>query len=188
MEQVFEFAVSQNLLVRILLTDDLRRYALPLCEHAIPEALRSADPPRVLATLEMLVAWERAMPLGDLDELLLHRDREIRICALRLASVTPATASNREAIVRSLVEEDLDVCTGAAFAAGRLQLAEALPLLARCVRRGPAELAQTAADALAGIAPDGREVLRELSRSPEPPRPARRPRRWLAPRVQGDVS
>jgi hypothetical protein len=167
-ERVFEFAASHHLLMRILLADDLRRYAIPLCQRAIPEALRSPDLRRVLSTLEMLVAWERAIPLADLDEWLLHPNREIRLCALRLAPVTPATASNRAAILRSLVEEDLEVCTGAALAAGRLQLGEALPLLARCMRRGPAELARTAGDALAGIAPGGPEVLRELSRSPEP--------------------
>jgi hypothetical protein len=166
-EQVFEFAASHNLLVRILLADDLRRYAIPLCQRAIPEALRSPDPHRVLSTLEMLVAWERAIPLGDLDDVLLHPDREVRLCALRLASVTPATANNRAAIVRSLVEEDLGVSIRAAYTAGRLQLREALPLLARSVRRGPAELARTAAEALAGIVPEGREVLRELSLNPE---------------------
>ena len=86
--------------------------------EAIPEALRSADPDRVLSTLEMLVAWERAIPLGDLDEVLLHRNREIRLCALRLATVTPATPSNRAAIVRLLVEEDLEVSIAAALTAG----------------------------------------------------------------------
>jgi hypothetical protein len=166
-DKVFEFAASHNLLVRILLAEDLRRHAIQLCERAIPEALRSCDPQRTLATLEMLVSWERAMPLGDLDALLLHDDREIRICALRLASVTPSTARNREAIVRLLVSEDLEVCTLAALTAGRLRIVEALPLLARSVRRGPAELARTAADALAGIVPKGREVLEELSRSAE---------------------
>jgi hypothetical protein len=167
-EKVFEFAVTHSLLVRILLAEDLRRHAIPLCQRAIPKALQSPDPRRTLATLEMLVAWERAMPLGDLDELLLHRDRGIRICALRLAAVTPATAANRAAIVRLLGEDDTELCTGAAFAAGLLKIEEATPLLAVCVRRGPAELARTAADALAGIVPGGWDVLRDLSRCAEP--------------------
>jgi hypothetical protein len=162
-EKVFEFAVSHSLLVRILLADDLRRYAIPLCARAIPEALRSRDPLRTLATVEMLAAWERAMPLGDIDDLLLHPDREIRVCALRLVAVTPSTAANRAAIVRLLAEDDLELSIGAAAVAGRLKIEEALPLLARCVRRGPAELARTAADGLAGIGRAGREVLRDLS-------------------------
>jgi hypothetical protein len=161
-EKVFEFAVSHSLLVRILLAEDLRRHAILLCERAIPNALRSADPRRTLSTLEMLVAWERAMPLGDLDGLMLHRDREIRICALRLVSVTPSTAANRAAIIRLLAEEDLEVRTLAALAAGQLKIEEALIPLAVCVRRGPAELARTAADALAGILPRGLEVLHDL--------------------------
>jgi hypothetical protein len=186
-EKVFEFAVSHSLLVRILLADDLRRYAIVLCERAIPEALRSRDARRTLSTLEMLAAWERAMPLGDLDALLLHPDREIRICALRLALVAPATAANRSAIVSLLAEEDLEVCIGAALAAGRFKIAEALPLLARCVRRGPAELARTAADALAGIVSTGPEVLRDLSRSAEPAAASAASGALARARAEGDL-
>jgi hypothetical protein len=186
-EQVFEFAVSHKLLMRILLAEDLRRHAIALCERAIPEALGSSDPRRTLATVEMLVAWERAMPLGDLDKLLLHPNREIRLCALRLASVAPATAENRAAIVRSLAEDDLEICTRAALTAGRLKLVEALPLLARCVRRGSAELARTAADALAGMLPNGREALEELSRSPEPATAGAASEALIRAQAQGDV-
>jgi hypothetical protein len=187
-EKVFEFAVSHSLLVRILLAEDLRRYAIPLCRRAIPKALKSPDPRRTLATLEMVAAWERAMPLGDLDELLLHRDREIRVCALRLASITPTTGPNRAAILRLLAEEeDTEVRTGAALAAARLKIEEALPLLARCVRLGPAELARTAADALAGMVPKGREVLQDLSRGAEPATAAAASEALARAQAQGDI-
>ena len=186
-EEVFEFAVSHSLLVRILLAEDLRRHAIPLCRRAIPKALQSPDPRRTLATLEMLVAWERAMPLGDLDGLLLHPDREIRICALRLVSVTPSTAANRAAILRLLVEEDTEVRTLAALAAGRLKIEEALPLLALCVRRGPAEPARAAADALAGIVPGGREALQDLSRGAEPASAGAAAEALARAQAQGDM-
>jgi hypothetical protein len=186
-EKVFEFAVSHSLLVRILLAEDLRRHAIPLCRRAIPNALRSPDPRRTLATLEMLVAWERAMPLGDVDELLLHRDREIRICALRLVSVTPSTAANRAAILRLLAEEDTEVRTLAALAAGRLKIEEALTPLAVCVRRGPAELARTAADALAGMVPGGWEILQDLSRGAEPAAASAASEALTRAEAQGDM-
>ena len=37
-ERVFEQAVSHSLMIRVLLTEDLRRCAIPLCEGLIPES------------------------------------------------------------------------------------------------------------------------------------------------------
>jgi hypothetical protein len=164
LERVFEFAITQPVLVRILLADDLRRHAIALCERAIPEALRGTDA-RVRATLEMVVSWERAIPVGDLAYLLMHRERAIRLLALRLATASPVTAANRAAIVRSLADEDVEICAEAAVCAGRLKLDEGMTLLARCLRRGPAELARSAAEALAAMPPAGWLVLEEMGAS-----------------------
>jgi HEAT repeat protein len=166
LERVFEFAISQPLLVRILLADHLRRHAMALCERAIPEALRGPDA-RVRATLEMVVSWERAIPVGDLASLLMHRERSIRLLALRLATASSVTAANRAAIVQSLADEDVEICAEAAVCAGRLKLEESVTLLARCLRRGPAELARNAAEALAAMPPAGLLVLEEMSAGPD---------------------
>jgi hypothetical protein len=61
-----------NLLTRIVLTEDLRRHALALAAGPVRMALRSGEAPRVRATLDILVAWERAIPLDDLREFLEH--------------------------------------------------------------------------------------------------------------------
>ncbi len=55
--QVFRLAVSQTLLIRILLAEDLRRHATELCEKVIPEILAGDDPRQVVAALQILVAW-----------------------------------------------------------------------------------------------------------------------------------
>ncbi|MGA2194175.1 MAG: HEAT repeat domain-containing protein [Bryobacteraceae bacterium] len=174
--RVFELAASQNLLIRILLTEDLRRYAAELSANMAPGILKSGDPKRVLAVLEMLVAWERALPLAGIHELLDYRDhdlldntdREIRIAALRLAPFVPLTPENRNAILRELTDTDSEVSTAAALTAGRLRLEESMPSLARCVRTGTAELARMAASALAAMPPRGWETLGELAAGPNP--------------------
>jgi HEAT repeat protein len=166
--QVFELAASQNLLIRILLTEDLRRHAAELCANTVPALLKSGDPKRVLAVLNMLVGWERALPLAGLDELLDDRDREIRIAALRLAPLVPLTPENQRAILRELTDSDSDVSAAAALTAARLRLQEAMPSLARCVRTGTAELARMAASAMAAMPPRGWETLEELAGGPNP--------------------
>jgi hypothetical protein len=167
-ETVFEHAVSATLLNRILLTEALRRHAIPLCEHAVPDALRSRDSRRVLGALDILVAWERAIPVDRLRDLLEHSVKDIRIQALRLAPLVPLVPENRAAIVHSLTDADPEISTAAALSAGRLQIAEALPLLARMLRLAPAELARTAAAALAEMPPRGWQALEEFSASSNP--------------------
>jgi HEAT repeat protein len=163
--RVFVLAASQNLMIRILLTEDLRKYSAELCAQAVPAILKSDDPKRVLAALDMLVAWERALPLVGLHELF-ERDRQIRIAALRLAPLVPLTPENRYAILRELTDTDTEVSTAAALTAGRLRLREAMPSLARCVRTGTAELARMAASAMAAMPPQGWETLEELAAGP----------------------
>jgi hypothetical protein len=166
--RVFELAASQNLLIRILLTEDLRRHAAELCANTVPALLKSGDPKRVLAVLNMLVAWERALPLAGLHELLDCGDREIRIAALRLAPLVPLTPENRNAVLRELTDSDSEVSTAAALTAARLRLQEGMPSLARCVRTGTAELARMAASAMAAMPPRGWETLEELASGPNP--------------------
>jgi len=167
-EHVFELAISRNLLIRILLTEDLRRHAVALCERVVPVALRSEESARVLATLDILVAWERAIPFENMRELLEHRDKGIRIQALRLAPLVRLAPENRAAIVRSLADPDIEVSSTAALTAARLRIVEALPSLARLLRVAPAELARTAATALAEMPPRGWETLEELSANSSP--------------------
>jgi len=167
-EAVFDLAVSGSLLFRILLTEALRRHAAPLCEHAVPEVLRSQDSRRILGVLDILVAWERAIPVDNLHDLLEHRSKDIRIQALRLAPLVPLAPENRAAIVHALTDTDAEISTAAALSAGRLQIEEALPLLARMLRLAPAELARTAAAALAEMPPRGWQALEELSASSNP--------------------
>jgi hypothetical protein len=162
LKHVFELALTPNLLTRAVLTEDLRPHAMALCEGPVRQILRSDQVPRVRALLEMLVAWERSMPLEDVREFLDHRDRPIRVLAFRMAPLVPANFETRLALVRALNESDAEIRTLAVIAVGRLKMADALPELVRCMRDGDLSLARRAAEAIAGI-PRGPETLEELA-------------------------
>ena len=161
--QVFNLAVTQSLLIRLLLAEDLRRHAAGLCSQAVPAVLNGGNIPQTLAALQILVAWERALPLSNLHKLLDSSNLEIRLEALRLAPMVPLTPENRAAVLRLLHEGDHDENNLAALAAGRLRLQEALPALARCLRTGTAELARVAAAAMAEMPPKGWQTLQQLA-------------------------
>ena len=161
--QVFRLAVSQSLLIRVLLAEDLRRHAAELCEKAIPEVLNGKNDKQTVAALQVLTAWERALPLEDLHRQLDSTNREIRLEALRLAKLVPLTPANRACLLRFLREGDDEENTVAALTAGRLRLQEALPALARCLRTGTSELAGIAATALAEMPPKGWQTLQQIA-------------------------
>ena len=161
--QVFRLAVSQSPLIRVLLAEDLRRHAAELCQNAIPVVLGADNQRQALAALQILSAWDRALPLADIHKLFESGNREIRIEALRVAPLVPLTPENRSGIIRLLREGDEDENTLAALTAGRLRLQEALPSLARCLRTGTSELAGIAASALAEMPPKGWQTLQQIA-------------------------
>lgn len=166
--EVFRLATTQPLIVRAILADDLRHYAIELCETAVPEALRSDRPERVRATLEILAAWERALPLTGLAPLAESKDLKLRVLALKVLPLAPATRDGADAVLRALVDENEDVAMAAAGAAARMKLENAMVPLARCLRQGRVNLSRAAAAALSALPPRGWETLEELSRYPNP--------------------
>ena len=161
--QVFRLSVAQSLLTRVLLAEDLRRHATELCGHVIPTVLGAGNARQTVAALQLLVAWERALPLPDLHKQLESSNHDIRLEALRLAPMVPLSAENRAAILWLLREGEKDEKTVAALTAGRLRLQEALPALAFCVRTGTAEAARIAAGALAEMPPKGWQTLQHMA-------------------------
>ena len=167
-ERVFQLALTRDLQARILLAEELRRHAALLCKSAVPAMLASDNHEAVLATLEVLVAWERALGLNDLHSVLDHPNREIRVQALRLAMLVPLTSDTQGAILDALSDPDPEVALVACNCAGRLHIEAALPGLARCLRRGPSDLARAAASALADMPPRAWTTLKELASSENP--------------------
>ena len=164
-ERVFEMALGENLLGRSLLARPLRSHSLELCKTHLPRALRSGNRERILATLELIVAWERAIPLNGLYHLIDSGERDIRIQALRTSPLVLTDREDENAILRALSDPDTEVAMAAAAAAGRRRIEAALPSLARCLRGGNTALARTAAGALLALPPKGIYTLQELSSS-----------------------
>jgi HEAT repeat protein len=167
-KRLFELAIQPNLLTRIVLTEDLRRHALALAAGPVRVALRSGEARRARATLDILVAWERAIPIDDLREFLEHRDRDIRVLAFRLASFVTLNFESRLALVRSLTDTDAGIRGLAIVAVGRQKMTEAIPELARCLRCEGLQQARQAAAALGDMPPQGWRTLEELSTNSNP--------------------
>lgn len=167
-ERVFQMSLTKDRLARILLAEELRRHSAFLCRRAIPATLSKDDEVAVLAALEMLLAWERALPLEDLRPVLRHSNREIRRQALRLTPLVPLTADTQAGLLEILSGDDIELAVVACENAGRLHMEAALPALARALRHGPAPLARAAAAALAAIPPRGLATLEELRDSSNP--------------------
>jgi HEAT repeat protein len=164
-ERVFEHAIAQTQLNRIVLSEELRPFAVALCERAIPKVLKSGDTARIAGMLHMVAAWERAVPLPGIGQVLSAEDRKVRMLALEAAPLVQDAPEVRKGILDALVDPDPEIVVSAARAAGRLRLEAALPALARLLRTGDAELARAAASALGEIPPRGWVALRELTSS-----------------------
>jgi len=162
-ELVFRMAIRGDLMTRVLVSSPLRSHALELSRSAVVEALHSDNAAQIVATLEMVVAWERALPLDGLAEMMRHRAPAIRIQALRAAPLAPASRENELAVMQLLADPDAEVAMAAASAAGCLRILAALPLLAQCCRSGNAALARTAAAAMTALPPQGWKTLEELA-------------------------
>jgi HEAT repeat protein len=165
---IFRIATSESLLTRILLAEPLRPHALELSKAAVPDVLRSGDAARVLAALQIVAAWERALPLSGLDEWMLNPDPEIRIQALHAAPLVTASRENELAIMRSLADPNPEVAMATAAVVGRLQVTAAIPLLVQCLSGGNTALARTAAAALVALPPQGWQTLEDLAAGGDP--------------------
>lgn len=164
-EAVLEWAVLQPPAVRAALTGDLRPYALFLRERALAAILAAGQTREVQAVLELLEAWEKALPLREARLLVRHADPAIRARAFRvLPYVVPAGEAAPE-VLHALAEECAEVKRAACVAAARLRLVEALPALAALLHSDEPGLVEAAARGLAEMGPRGLEVLRqELAR------------------------
>jgi HEAT repeat protein len=167
-EDLFALAIQADLLTRVVLTEHLRPHALALSAGPVQKALGSRDSGRVRATLEILVAWERAIPLEKLCHFLEHDDREIRLLAFRLASFVAIDSDSRQALLRALLDSDGGARRLAIVAAGRQKITEAVPALELCLESGGLEEARLAASALAAMPPQGWRVLHEQCASSNP--------------------
>jgi HEAT repeat protein len=158
-EKVFAFALTQPLLVRALLAEELRPHLPLLCAQAIPAILSSGSRDQILRTLELVQAWRRGLELPFLSTLLRNPDPEIRTKAWQVLPFVEATDDLTENISEAILDGTESVSAAAAAAAGRMRLASAVPALTRQLRGGSDTVVLAAARALSRTGSNGLSVL-----------------------------
>jgi hypothetical protein len=168
-EAVFAWAIRQAPAVRAGLADELRPYALELCQNVLPRALASNEAGPIKAALELVEAWGKALPLPDPRPWLRHPDPEVRARALRILLYAPLPWDPAPEVLAAFEDESAEVRAAACLAAARLRLEGAVPALVCLLRSGAPGQAQAAAGALAEMGPPGLKALgAELSAAWEP--------------------
>jgi hypothetical protein len=158
--QVFKMLPDQSLLGRILLADSLRPFATEICERYLVDGIRSADIRRARASLDLVRAWERWIPIEGFAKLVAERDIDLRLAAL--PALRYASASEQEAAqeVFALLEfPDERAHAPAAKAASDIGISASIPLLLNQLRKAGPVPALAAAKALAEMGPEGQDLL-----------------------------
>jgi hypothetical protein len=157
---VFKMLPDQSLLGRILLAESLRPFATKICEKYLAEALRSAEPRRAKASIDLLRAWERWIPIETFSRLVAERDIEFRVAALPTLRYASATEQEATQEVFDLLEfPDERVHATAAKAAADMGISESMPLLLSQLRKEGPISALAAAQALAALGSAGKDIL-----------------------------
>lgn len=167
---VFKMLPEQSLLGRILLGDALRPFATEICEHHLSDGIRSSDARRARASLDLLRAWERWIPIDSFSRLVGEHDMDTRLAALpalRYASATEQEATQE--ILSLLNVQDERAHATAAKAAADMSISASIPLLVNQMRSDGPISALAAASALARMGSKGRDLLEnEIFSSPRP--------------------
>jgi hypothetical protein len=158
--QVFKMLPHQSLLGRIRLADSLRPFAAEICERYLADGIRSADVGRARASVDLLRAWERWIPIDGFSRLVAERDIEFRLAALPALRYACATEQEAAPEIVDLLEfPDERVHAPAAKAACDIGISVSIPLLVRQLRKEGPVSALAAAHALAGMGSEGRTLL-----------------------------
>jgi hypothetical protein len=169
-EQIVTAVARQNLLVRAIAAEELATYAALIAETQIGAVLQSPDPDVVVAALEMLRAWRRALHIHDFLPLLAHPDARVRSSALLALPYAAADARPEvmaTPVMASLVHASAQVRAAAATAAGRMGISDAVHALAVRLTDSDRQVAVAAAFALASLGERGNAMLQRVVLSPD---------------------
>jgi hypothetical protein len=186
-DTVFRSVLGESLLVRVLLTADLKRHARSLLATTIPAMLAEPGHTGVLNCLQMLAAWKLAIPGLDITPLL-HHNQDRRSLPLIIALLPYASSGETSSgenmpgenmpganmageriedwLVAALEMPDIDVRCAAARTAGQLKLNRLTPALLRLLSQN-ARLAIASATALAQMGPEGERGLQAVVAGPD---------------------
>lgn len=124
-EELFLDLPRQTRLVRALLCQWLIRHTFLLAPQALPAALRSEDPVKVIAALEAIASWRRALPLHELKPLLSHTEPAIREAAWQVLPYAMGVEVTPEELGDAVSAAEPAVRRAAWEAVSRLKMASA---------------------------------------------------------------
>jgi HEAT repeat protein len=158
-EAVFEFALTQNGLIRILVMESLRWRAHSLSKGILRRYLTSGDDALMLACLDTIAAWRVALDLPQITTTLSHPSALVRERGFRVLPYLATHEDLKPPILSGMSDPDERVRTAAAFAAGRLKIQDAVPVLENRLNASQGRLALTSAYSLAEMGSAGVDVL-----------------------------
>lgn len=169
-EQIVTEVAHHNRLVRAVTAEELAPYAANIAQSQIRHALEASDPHVIVAALEMLRAWRRALHIDGFLLLLDDANSDVRanaFLALPYAAAGATPESIAPAIARALQQENAAVREAAAVAAGRMKIAAAAGVLGDRLADRERPVAVAAAFALAAIGEPGQILLQRAVLSPD---------------------
>ena len=158
-EKAFAFALTQPLLVRALVAEELRPHLPLLSERAIPDSLSSGRREQILRALNMIGAWQRGLALPSVWTLLRSSDLEIRAKAWQVLPFVGTAGDPAENISAAILDSIDSVSSAAAAAAGRMKLEPAIPALTHRLHGGSETVVLAAARALSQLGNNGLRIL-----------------------------
>ena len=166
-DQVFRSALCDSLLVRVLLTSDLKRHARLLVANTIPLVLAENLTSDTKNCLELLNAWRLAIPALDSTLMLKqHRDPVALAIVLALLPYMTIGDSIEDDVLAELESDSLEVQCAAAGAVGYLKLERLIPALVRLLDHN-VNLALAASFALARMGVQGVRKLELILSGPD---------------------
>ena len=169
-EEIVRAVAHRNLLVRAVAAEELAPFAANIDESQITRVFESRDAEVIIAALDMLRAWHRALHIPGYLRLLASRDARVRARALMALQYVAAAAHPDviwPAIVSALNFDDPEVRSAAATAAGRLGVGRAVVALGEHLADPDRQVALAAAFALVSLGDSGITLLERAVMSPD---------------------
>jgi hypothetical protein len=164
LDAIFRSMLRESLLVRVLLSGDLKRHARYLLASTIPSVLDEETNPDIIHCLEILTMWRLAIPALNIASLLArHQDPLILPLLVTLLPYVSVEDSIDDVLLSALRNMDLEVQCAAARAAGQLKLTRLIPALVPFVYQN-VRLAIASATALAQMGIEGVRNLETIVR------------------------
>lgn len=161
-DQAFRYLLRESLLIRALLSCDLKRHARYLQENTIPDVLAEGIPIDTIRCLEIMVGWKRAIPSFNVEPWLAQPcDKPVWSLVLALLPYVPVRDSIERHLLSASNCADIDVQIAAARSIGQLKIASLIPELSQLLTQNK-QLALASATAIAQMGEQGKRSLEKI--------------------------